>query len=644
MHRIFKLTGSLLLCVCLANLPVAQVFASSLPTSSISSTITSSEEESISSSENSFVSSSSSSSTVSSSSSLPTSSDSISSETAISEENSKSEVVSFSDAPSISAKTLEDSAPFAYGNDAYGFVYRLYVEVHGRVPSEFEVNYWAQLLLNGEDTAASVVYFFFNSPEFLSRNTSDKEYLTILYSAMMNRQADIGGLNYWNTYLSNGVSRNFILFEFLISPEFTAICNNYHITRGSFDLNENRDQNYEITSFTTRFYTKCLNRPYDIGGLNFWTGELLSRRSTGSDIIINFFDSVEYRNKNLNNEQFLVTLYHTIFGREPDAGGLNFWLDSLNRGASRRFVLSNFANSTEFIDDCAKAGIEVGSISLTNADYPQENGPQTNDSKLTVTMNGQVVTDSTVNILSQIVMAEVGGFNNTATYQAQAIAAHSYILYLQKTGTAAPAVVGSPPNQTVMNAVAPVADQVIYYNGSVAFTPYYASSAGTTNSNHAMWGTNFPYLTQVNSGYDTQASGYRTEKRVSRIDFMNMMNSVYGNNANVQHIMATQHPSTWIVTPGRNNGSLYYNQKNMVSVCGRTPTVEYFYQNMVKIRSAAFDVRFDDASDSFIFTSYGYGHGVGMSQWGAYFFATKENWNYSQILSHYYPGTTIGKK
>ncbi len=45
--------------------------------------------------------------------------------------------------------------------------------------------------------------------------------------------------------------------------------------------------------------------------------------------------------------------------------------------------------------------------------------------------------------------------------------------------------------------------------------------------------------------------------------------------------------------------------------------------------------------DTVVFYSSGYGHGVGMSQNGANFYAKYDGWNYQQILAHYYPGTTL---
>ena len=52
----------------------------------------------------------------------------------------------------------------------------------------------------------------------------------------------------------------------------------------------------------------------------------------------------------------------------------------------------------------------------------------------------------------------------------------------------------------------------------------------------------------------------------------------------------------------------------------------------------AFEVEYDDGE--FIFTTYGYGHGVGMSQQGADYFAQR-GWDYEEILTHYYTGVTL---
>lgn len=58
------------------------------------------------------------------------------------------------------------------------------------------------------------------------------------------------------------------------------------------------------------------------------------------------------------------------------------------------------------------------------------------------------------------------------------------------------------------------------------------------------------------------------------------------------------------------------------------------------LRSQCFTVSYNADLDCFIFDVYGYGHGCGMSQWGAIGYA-HNGWGYQDILTHYFVGTTI---
>ena len=62
------------------------------------------------------------------------------------------------------------------------------------------------------------------------------------------------------------------------------------------------------------------------------------------------------------------------------------------------------------------------------------------------------------------------------------------------------------------------------------------------------------------------------------------------------------------------------------------------FRNILGLRSADFDISKNEEGVNF--TTRGYGHGVGMSQYGANGMA-KNGYSYREILSHYYPGTTI---
>ena len=58
------------------------------------------------------------------------------------------------------------------------------------------------------------------------------------------------------------------------------------------------------------------------------------------------------------------------------------------------------------------------------------------------------------------------------------------------------------------------------------------------------------------------------------------------------------------------------------------------------LRSAAFDISYDPGAEAFNITTYGYGHGCGLSQYGAWGYAAN-GWGYADILAHYFPGTTL---
>ena len=63
-------------------------------------------------------------------------------------------------------------------------------------------------------------------------------------------------------------------------------------------------------------------------------------------------------------------------------------------------------------------------------------------------------------------------------------------------------------------------------------------------------------------------------------------------------------------------------------------------ESIFSLRSTAFEVDYDPDGDQFLFTTYGYGHGVGMSQVGAGYYA-KQGWDYVEILEHYYSGAVV---
>ena len=88
-----------------------------------------------------------------------------------------------------------------------------------------------------------------DSNELKAKQLSDNDYLDILYRTLLNREPDSKGKGEWLTVIDMGVSRNYLIYNFVASPEFGELCSQYGIERGSITLTESRDQNKYITGF-----------------------------------------------------------------------------------------------------------------------------------------------------------------------------------------------------------------------------------------------------------------------------------------------------------------------------------------------------------------------------------------------------------
>jgi len=192
----------------------------------------------------------------------------------------------------------------------------------------------------------------------VNEGVSDDEYLTVLYLAFFDREPDTGGFDYWYSQLQSGTSRLNVLAGFVNATEFGDLCDEYGITQGSIELEEN-----SVDAFVTRFYEECLGRTPDAPGLAHWVDRLESGASTGADVAYGFVYSDEFQAKVLTDQEYLEVLFTAFYNRDPDGGGLAYWLGQIDGGANRLEVLAGFVNSNEFAALCDEYGIEAGEIS-----------------------------------------------------------------------------------------------------------------------------------------------------------------------------------------------------------------------------------------------------------------------------------------
>ena len=234
-----------------------------------------------------------------------------------------------------------------------------------------------------------------------------------------------------------------------------------------------------------------------------------------------------------------------------------------------------------------------------------------------------------------IVEAEMGSTFTEEALKAQAVAAYSYIKYENNRGSYA-SLPSKTPSEKVKNAVAAVYGQMLTYNGSVAFTPYYACSSGVTNSSAETWGGSYPYLVSVTSAYDPPSTYKNNTVSFSADTMKSYVESALGITLNASA------PESWFTLTSVNQGgyvlSMTVTDENgeAISITGRK-----FRETVLgyRIKSHAFTILYQNGT--FTITTNGYGHGCGMSQLGANNYVLNEGWTYRDILSHYYPGTSL---
>ena len=162
---------------------------------------------------------------------------------------------------------------------------------------------------------------------------------------------------------------------------------------------------------------------------------------------------------------------------------------------------------------------------------------------------------------------------------------------------------------------------VITYNDKLIDAVFHSTSNGYTEDAINVWGYDIPYLKQVDSSFDIYSTPYYRETYYS----YEQLNNILGMNINF---------NTNIVI-NKNNS----NRVSVIYLDGIAFTGINF-RNLLGLRSADFDILKDERGA--LIKTRGYGHGVGLSQYGTNCLA-QQGYNYEQIIKYYYKGVTLNK-
>jgi stage II sporulation protein D len=220
--------------------------------------------------------------------------------------------------------------------------------------------------------------------------------------------------------------------------------------------------------------------------------------------------------------------------------------------------------------------------------------------------------------------------------KAQAIAARTYALYKRNEQRNHPTFdLGATPDRwqiyqgvksespATYAAVDATAGQVLTHNNQIILSVFHACSGGHTENVEDVWGNPRAYLRAVQD-YDQNISACSWERTFSPNEISSRISGV----GNVTEMIAEAHSPFGSVKALRIVGD----QGTRVIRGEQVRTV-------LRLRSTRFNVT-RTSDGNFVLRGLGFGHGIGMSQWGAYNLA-RQGANHLQILGHYYRGVAL---
>lgn len=182
---------------------------------------------------------------------------------------------------------------------------------------------------------------------------------------------------------------------------------------------------------------------------------------------------------------------------------------------------------------------------------------------------------------------------------------------------------GSADNyEKVRLAVKETAGQVLTYDGELIEATYFSCSGGSTEDAVAVWGTEVPYLVSTLSPGEENATHYEDVTILSLTEFCQMLN------------LSGEEPSDqWFGKPSYTAGGGI----DTIEICSQTFTGVQL-RKLLNLKSTVMTFKLLD--NSIEIRTKGYGHRVGMSQYGADVMALQGN-SYAEILAHYYRGVVL---
>lgn len=184
--------------------------------------------------------------------------------------------------------------------------------------------------------------------------------------------------------------------------------------------------------------------------------------------------------------------------------------------------------------------------------------------------------------------------------------------------------------EKIRSAVEQTDGEVVTYQGQTIQAVFFSSASGSTEDAVAVWGNSVPYLVAVDSPEGENVPDYHTSVVFTADEFREKFLAAYPQ-ADLSGL-----PTGWI----QSKSATQSGRVAEINVGGATVKGTEL-RSLLGLRSTCFSV--ETGEDSITFQVTGYGHGVGMSQYGANTLA-QQGKTYIEILKWYYTGVDVEKK
>jgi stage II sporulation protein D len=236
--------------------------------------------------------------------------------------------------------------------------------------------------------------------------------------------------------------------------------------------------------------------------------------------------------------------------------------------------------------------------------------------------------------VKEVVVAEVSSNWEMEALKTQAVLSRTYAIYQKKmngnslyhltSSVLHQAYKGNGSDARVSYAVDETEGEILTFGGNLIEPFYHSTCGGKTEDSRDVFGKSYPYLRSVES--NCESSPYWVwEKRIPLTEIEKALNI-----SGIKEVTAKSYTSTKRIrelTIVHDSGTASIKATDLRKSLGWS-----------RLPSTNFTLKRDE--DSLIFEGKGYGHGVGLCQWSALQMA-REGKNYKEILSFFYPGTTI---